>query len=130
MWIQRSPEEVAKWKLNTERQARADGLMIGVLGWAGAAVLLSAGWVVSFQSGVAVQGSFGGTFWTRLPIFVVLASPVVFIARRYESKKSLRKAASRTICPQCDTPGDGNAGASCKCGGSFVPSSTMKWVEK
>jgi hypothetical protein len=78
---------------------------------------------------VAVQGSFGGTFWTRLPIFAVLLSPVVFLAGRVERKKAVRKAELQTICPKCDTGGEGNAGASCQCSGTFLPTSTMKWVE-
>jgi len=104
-------------------------LTIGLIGWAIAVLVLSAGWVVSFQAGMAVQRSFGGTFWTRLPIFAVLASPIIFIARRVESRKALRRAELRTICPKCDTAADGNAGATCQCGGTFVPSSTVKWVD-
>ena len=129
MWIQRTPEEVAKWQKDAEKQARADGLMIGVMAWIIAVLVLSAGWVVSFQTGMAVERSFGGTFWTRLPIFALLCSPIIFVARRFESRKALRKAQFRTICPKCDTAGVSNAGATCQCGGAFVLSSTMKWVE-
>ena len=129
MWVQRTPEEVAKVQKDAERQARSDGLIIGIIGWAVAVLVLSAGWVVSFSTGMAVQSSSGGTFWTRLPIFAVLASPIIFIARRVESRKAVRKSQLRTICPGCDRPDEGNAGARCQCGGTFVPSSTIKWVE-
>ena len=129
MWVQRTPEEMSKWKASTEQKARTDGLQIGIGAWVVASLVLSAGWVMSFRSGVAVQGSWGGTFWTRLPIFAVVTLPIVFVAARYERRKSVRKAASRTICPKCDTAGESNAGTACECGGSFVPQSSMKWVE-
>ena len=129
MWIQRTPEEEAKWRASAEKDARSHGLMIGLLGWGIAVVLVSAGWFVSFSGGMAVQRSYGGSFWMRLLIFGVIASPIIFIARRVESRKALRKDLARTICPKCDTAAEGNAGASCQCGGAFVPASTVRWVE-
>jgi hypothetical protein len=129
MWVERTPEEAAGWQRTAQKEAHSHGLMIGILAWAFAALVLSAGWFVSLQTGVAAQRGFGGTFWTRLPIFALLGSPVIFIARRYESRKALRKAERLTICAQCDSAGEGNAGATCSCGGTFVPSRTLKWVE-
>jgi len=130
MWIQRTPDEVSQWQKDTEKQARADGLMMGVMIWAVVVVLLSTGWVLIFQVGMGAQSRWGGRLGTGLPIFALLASPVIFIVRHYAEKKALRKAAGRTICPQCGSGGNGNAGATCKCGGTFVVASTMKWVEK
>jgi len=130
MWIQRTPEEVTRWQKATRKEARSHGLLIGVSAWIITVVVLSSGWFVNFQSGIAVPTSFAGTFWVRLPIFGLLASPIIFIALHYESKKVLKAAARLTICPQCDTPGDDNAGASCGCDGTFVPQCSMKWVEK
>jgi hypothetical protein len=101
-----------------------------LLGWGIAVILLSVGWVVNFSTGMAAQVSYGGTFWMRLLIFGLLGSPIIFIARRVEGRKALRKQMAGTICPKCDTAAEDNAGATCKCGGAFVPSSTMKWVEK
>jgi hypothetical protein len=129
MWIQRTPEEETQWRASAEKDARSHGLMIGLLGWGGAVVLLSAGWEVSFSAGIAVQRSYGGTFWMRLLIFGIVGSPIIFIARRVESRKALRKDLARTICPKCDTAAEGNTGAICRCGGAFVPASTVKWVE-
>lgn len=129
MWIQRTPEELAQWQIDSDKQARSDGLTVGVIAWVGSVLLMSGGWLVSFSSGVAVQRSFGGTFWTRLPIIALLGLPVLFIARRLESRKALRKSQLRTICPKCDTAAEANAGSACPCGGTFVFSSTMKWVE-
>jgi hypothetical protein len=129
MWVQRTPEEIAKWRSSAEKEARSTGLTIGLIGWGLAVILLSAGWVVSFRGGMAVQRNFGGTFWTRLPIFALLASPVIFIARRVESRKSLKSAELRTVCITCDSVGENNASAACNCGGTFVPSSTVRWVE-
>jgi uncharacterized membrane protein len=129
MWIQRTPEEEAKWRASAEKDARSHGLMIGLLGWAGAVILVSAGWFVSFSTGMAVQRSHSGSFWIRLLIYGVVASPIIFIARRVESRKALRKDLARTICPKCDTAAENNAGAACQCGGAFVPASTVRWVE-
>ena len=129
MWIRRTPEEEAQWRASAEKDARSHGLMIGLLGWGGAVILLSSGWLVNFSTGMAVQKNYGGTFWMRLLIFGVLGSPIMFIACRLESRRAFRKDLARTICPKCDTPAEGNAGRTCQCGGAFVPSSTMKWVE-
>ena len=129
MWIERTPEEEAKWRATAEKKARSHGLMVGLLGWGGAVILLSAGWVVSFSTGMAVQRNYGGTFWMRLLVFGLLGSPIIFIARRVEMRKALRKDFARTICPKCDTAAEGNAEATCQCGGEFVPMSTVKWVE-
>lgn len=129
MWVKRTPEEIAKWQEGMVRQARTDGLLIGIVAWVLGALVLSGGWVVSFGAGFAVQRNFGGTFWTRLPIFAVICAPIVFLARRVESRRAMRSAGVRTICPQCDTAAESNAGAACQCGGTFVLSSTMKWVE-
>jgi hypothetical protein len=129
MWIERTPEEIAKWQKDSEQQARSDGLMIGIIAWVFSVLVVSSGWVVSFASEVAAQRSFGGTFWTRLPIIALLALPIIFLARRHETRKALSKSQLRTICPKCDTAAEGNAGEACPCGGTFVPSSSMKWVE-
>jgi hypothetical protein len=129
MWVERTPEEIAKWQEATLRKARTDGLIIGIVGWVLGALVLSAGWVVSFASGFAAQRDIGGTFWTRLLVFGVVCAPIVFLARRVESRRAIRNAGLRTICPKCDTAAEGNAGAACRCGGTFVLLSTMKWVE-
>jgi hypothetical protein len=129
MWVQRTPEEEAQWRATAEKEARSQGLLIGVVGWVGAVILVSTGWFVSFRTGGAAPISHDGTFWTRLPIFAVLGSPIIFIARRVESRKGLRKDLARTICPKCDTAAENNAGAPCPCGGAFVPASTVRWVE-
>src|ERR1044072_2497548 len=129
MWVKRSPEEISGWRKANEKEARSGGLFIGIFAWAIVVITLSAGWIVSFQSGIALQRNTAGTFWTRLPIIALVASPIIFIASRYESKKALRKAEQRTIRPDCDAAGAENAGTTCQCGGTFVPSSTMKWIE-
>jgi len=129
MWIQRTPEEETRWRISAERDARSHGTMIGVLAWAIAVTCLSFGWVVSFSTGVAVQRSYGGIFWMRLLIFGVITSPIIFIARHVERRKALEKDLARTICPKCDIAAESNAGATCQCGGAFVPASTVKWVE-
>lgn len=129
MWVSRTPEEIARWQLVAEKEARTHGWTIALMAWGIAVLVLASGWVVSFSTGVAVGGSWGGTFWTRLPLFAVVGSPVIFIIHRYESRKAMRKAQSRTICPKCDVSGVGNSGAVCQCGGEFVPLSTVKWIE-
>lgn len=105
------------------------GLQVAAMAWILSALILSGGWVVSFRSGIAVQNGTAGSLWTRLPVFALVTFPFAFIAFRYERKKARRKAELRNICPKCDTAGDGNVGSPCKCGGAFVPLSTVKWVE-
>src|SRR5437870_1733476 len=130
MWVQMTPEEAAKWTKRAEKEARSHGLTVGAGAWVLATLVLSGGWIVSFRQGVAVQRSFFGTFWTRLPVFALLTLPFAYIAFRSERKKALREALGRTICPKCDIVGERNAGAACECGGLFLPHSTMKWVEQ
>src|ERR1041385_3949883 len=129
MWVQRTPEEVAKWHTATEREARSHGRLMGGAVWALVSVLGAGGWVVSFSAGFAAQRSTPGTFWWRLPIVAILALPFAWFVFRRESKKELAQITRRTICSKCDTAGESNAGTSCQCGGVFVSHSTMKWVE-
>jgi hypothetical protein len=129
MWILRSPDEIAKWAATTEREARSHGRFIAGIVLVIVPLLLAGGWFVSFSAGVAVHQDVGGTFWLRLPFFVILAIPFAWFAYRYERKKKLTSETRRTICPQCDTASDANEGRDCSCGGRFVLLSSMKWVE-
>jgi hypothetical protein len=129
MWVERSPEELANWQKRAEKEARSHGIWIGISAWAVSTLVLSAGWVVSFSTGIAIQRGMAGTFLIRLPVFALLLSPIIFIASRVERRKALRKAQLGTICPECDTAAEGNAAAKCACGGAFVPVSTVRWVE-
>jgi len=131
MWIQRTPEEIEKWQKTAEREACSHGRFVGGLVWLVVSVCASGGWYVFLSSGagVAVQRGVTGSFWLRLPIFGLIAAPFAYFVFRYESRKELVKIMRRTVCPRCDTGADGNAGATCNCGGTFVSSSTMKWVE-
>ncbi len=129
MWIGRTAEEQAQWHATAKKEARSHGWMIALGAWALAVILLSFGWTVSFSAGIATHRSFGGPFWLRLLIFGVVCSPIICIARRSESRRELETDLARTICPKCDTAGESNSGNECQCGGSFVPVSTVKWVE-
>jgi hypothetical protein len=131
MWIQRTPEETAKWQQTAESEARSHGRFVGILVWVAFSVLGAGGWYVFLSSGaaVAVQKDVAGSFWGRLPIFGLIAAPFSYFVFRYESRKSLRKDVARSICPKCDTAAEGNAGTTCQCGGAFVSASTVKWVE-
>jgi len=131
MWIQRTPEEVAKWQKSAESEACSHGRFIGGIVWLLVAVCLAGGWFFFLSSGTGIVGQreVTGSFWLRLPIYGLVAAPFAYFVFRYERKKELAKILRRTICPKCDTPAESNIGATCKCGGSFVPSSTMKWVE-
>jgi hypothetical protein len=54
----------------------------------------------------------------------------MLLALRREMGNELMKACRRTICPTCDIAGDSNAGATCRCGKTFVAQRTMRWVEQ
>jgi hypothetical protein len=128
MWIERTAEEVTKWNTVAQREARRHGLLMGASVGFFVSVLASCGWFFSMQG--VVQHSVTGSVLVRLPIFAVLVLPFSVWIYRRESHKEMTKASRRTICPKCDTAGEGNAGATCQCGGVFVPQSTMKWVER
>jgi hypothetical protein len=95
------------------------------------AVSFAGGWFFLLSNGTGFVGErdVSGNFWLRLLVFGLVAAPFAYFVYRYERKRELARISQRTICPQCDTPAEGNAGASCQCGGLFVRSSAMKWVE-
>jgi hypothetical protein len=106
--------------------------MIGGLVWIVVAVLSAGGWFIFLSGGAGIVGQreVAGSFWSRLPIFGLIAAPFAYFVFRYESGKELARITRLTICPQCDTAGEDNAGVACKCGGAFVLAGTMKWIEK
>ena len=130
MWIQRTPEEIAKWHDASQREARSHGRLIAGMVLVIVPLLLAGGWFVSFRTGAAVQQSTSGSFWVRLPIFVAFTLPFAWFIYRRESRSELAKLTRRTVCPKCDTSRESNDGATCHCGGNFVSQSTMKWVDE
>ena len=132
MWTQRTPEEVEKWRQAAANEACSHGRLIGGLVWVAVAVLAAGGWFffMGGNAGVAIQRNVSGGFWLRLPIFGIIAAPFAYFVFRTERRKERARIAARTICPQCDSAGEGNANTPCQCGGTFVSASTMKWVEQ
>jgi hypothetical protein len=129
MWIQRTPEEVAKWHEATAKEARSHGRLVAGLVWVGVAVFVAGDWFVSFRGGFATHSSTTGSFLVRLPIVAAVALPFAWFVYRRETRSELAKLSRQTICPQCDTSGEQQAGNSCECGGKFVPTSTVRWVD-
>jgi hypothetical protein len=130
MWIPRTPEEAKKWHATTVREARTAGLFIAGLVWLGLTVLLAGGWIAGGRAGVIAQVSVSeGSFWGRLPIFALAGLPVAFYLFRREQSKELEHSTNMTICPKCDTAGEGNAETPCNCGGTFVLQSTVRWLD-
>jgi hypothetical protein len=76
-----------------------------------------------------IQHHVTGSFGARLAIFGVVLAPFCYWLYRHERGRELAKAYRRTICPTCDIAGEGNTGAACRCGETFVPQNAMKWVE-
>ena len=132
MWVQRTPEEVTKWQKAAEREACSHGRLIAGIVWVLVSICAAGGWFFFFSggTGIAAQRDVSGSFWLRLPVFGLVVAPVAYWIYRHEKRKELVKITRQTICPGCDTAAEGNAGAGCKCGGSFVLSSTMKWTGK
>ena len=127
MWVQRTPEEVARWDAITRREARSHGLGIASLVWI-AGALLAAGGLFYTRAGV-IQRGVVGSFWPRLAMFAVVLAPFCYWLYRHEMGKELAKAYRRTICPTCDIAAEGNAGAACRCGATFIFQCEMKWVD-
>src|SRR5215472_6097069 len=130
MWVERTPEEIAKWHDATQREARSHGRLIAVMVLVVVPLVVAGGWIVSFRTGAAVQQSTSGSFWMRLPIFITVTLPFAWFVYRRETRNELGKLMRRTVCPKCDTGSDSNDGARCPCGGSFVSQSTMKWEDE
>ena len=131
MWIQRQSDEVNKWQKAAEHEARSHGRLIAGIVWilvsigaAGGSFFIMGGTALVFQRDVS------GSFWLRLPLFGLITAPFAYWLFRHERRRELAKIAQRTICPGCDRAAEGNAGAACPCGGSFVLSSIMKWIGK
>jgi hypothetical protein len=130
MWIKRTPEEVDKWHAATKREARMGGLLISGLAWAGVVVMLAGGWIAGGRVGVVAQESVrAGGFWTRLVIFACVCLPPAFWLYRKERAREFDNATRMTICPKCETAGQGNADMPCECGGTYTLQSTVRWVE-
>lgn len=131
MWVQRTSEEVARWQKDAESEACSHGRMVGGLVWVGVAILGAGGWFIFMSSGggMAVQRPVSGDFWLRLPLFGLISAPFAYWVFCKEKQKELLKITRRTICPQCDTGAENNAGVTCKCGGAFVAASSVRWVE-
>ena len=129
MWIPRTPEEITKWHAATQREARSAGWLVAGLSWLGLTAILAGGWIAGGRAGVIAQDSVaGGSFWSRFPIFAVAGLPVAYWLFRRESRRELESALQMTICPKCETAGEGNADTVCQCGGTFVLQSTVRWV--
>ena len=129
MWIPRTQEEVGKWNDAATREARFQGFLFGGLAWAGVAAILAGGWSASAKW-VAVQDGASGSFWFRLPIFLILGLTVAVWLFRREKRNHFERASQMTICPKCDTAAEGNAGASCECGGEFVLQRNVRWADE
>src|SRR5262249_17116301 len=99
MWVPRTPEEVIKWQAAADKEARFQGVLFGVLIWAGVVFALSAGLVVSSRW-ITLQQSVSGTFWTRFPVFAIPGLPFAFWLFRREKKAHLDRAMQMTICPK------------------------------
>ena len=131
MWIQRTPEETAKWHAATIREAKTHGLLVAIVSWLVITALLAAGagmasaWGASMQSAVT-----GGSFWSRFPIFAVMGLPVAYWLFRRETQRELDQRTQMTICPKCETASNFNADALCECGSQFVLQSSVRWVDE
>jgi len=120
-----------KWQNAAEREASSHGRLIAGIVWILVSIFAAAGYFfIGGSVGIMGQQSVSGSVWLRLPVFGLISAPLAYWIYRRERRKELAKITQRTICPGCDASAEGNAGIGCKCGGNFVLSSTMKWVEK
>ena len=129
MWVNRTSEEIAKSYWNAKIDALTHGLLIGIAAWVVSTAMLASGWLISPTLGIAVEQGAGGDFWKRIPMCAFGTLPFAIFAFWYERRKALKRIISQTICIQCDSIGSNNASSICSCGGIFVESNSMKWVE-
>jgi hypothetical protein len=131
MWVERTQDEVTKWRASKTRAARRYGVIFAGSIWVAVSIMVIYGWSL-FSSGgvvVAVQRDISARVWWVMPGAILMIFPIIYFCFRQQSKSRLREYDRFTICPKCDSAGDNNAGAPCRCGGTFVPSSTVRWVE-
>ena len=129
MWVSRTAEEIERGSVATEREACASGRWAGIAAWLILVGIFAGVGMGKERQRVNLELTFGGTALSRGLIFGVLALPVAFWIYRWERQRVLRQAASRTLCPRCGNVGEQNAGALCLCGGVFVATQTIKWLE-
>lgn len=126
MWVERTPEEIKKWQIAAEQEARSHARLIAIGLLIVVSVLFAGGWLVSFRGGFAVHHDMPGSFWLRLLICAVIMAPLSWFVFRRECRNESAKIHDRSICTKCDTAANGAAGALCSCGGAFVPLSAVK----
>ena len=131
MWVERTQDEVTKWRASKTRAARRYGAIFAGSLWVAVPILAISGWSFFSSGGVvmAVQRDVSGRVWWVMPGAILMIFPITYFCFRQQSRSRLREYERFTICPKCDSAGVNDAGAQCQCGGTFVPSSTVKWVE-
>lgn len=129
MWVERTPEDVVKWRRATEKEGRFSGILFAGGVYLGISILLAGGWFVG-RHAVWVERDQSENFWTRLPIILLIGLPVAIWLFKREKARGIERCSQMTTCPKCDTAAEGNAGSPCDCGGSFVLQSTVKWIDE
>lgn len=127
MWIPRTDEEKLQWVKRTRSQATSFARLIG--GSTFVAFTAAAYFGISlvpqyqmFAGAVTRPLSFAGAALIGLLIGAGLFRDV----RRSE----LRKMESTTVCPKCGAMDRSDVGVACRCGGTFVKASEVRWVEE
>jgi uncharacterized RDD family membrane protein YckC len=127
MWVQRTAEQTARWRESSKREARSDARLIAGLCLVLFPLLMAGGWFVGLRFGIVLKTTGGG--FSRLLWFVLITLPFAWFVFRRTYRDELAKAERRTVCAQCDAGGEHPPGTACACGGTFVPASTVKWVD-
>ena len=131
MWTPRTEKEIEQWHASTKRDAKFQASIFSGGVWLGLSAILAAGWIAGGKAGLVAQDSVApASFWSRLPIFLLVGLPVAVWMFRREYKKELARAKYMTICPKCETADENNEGQVCSCGANFVAQSSVRWVEE
>jgi hypothetical protein len=118
MWIPRSSGEIASWHAAAVREARTQAWFDAGLVWLGITVVLAAGWLA------------GGGSWLGLPIIAMLGLLVAYWRFVQARSRGFERSLQMTICPKCESAGEGNVGTICACGGTVVLQSSVRWVDE
>jgi len=127
MWIPRTKEEQDRWTARTHAQARSFALGIGILVFIGVTSAMYFG-----VSLVAAHRMFMGPSSRPMGLIgALLAGAFIGLGVFRDVRRSeLKKHLSLTICPRCGTMGQLNEGEKCGCGGEFVKTSKVRWVDE
>ncbi len=126
MWIDRTPQEKLAWANRSRSQASRFAFAIG----ASAFIVLTACLYFGVSLNLRAQ-MFAGAATRPVSLGVaIFAGLFIGIGLFRDVRRSeLKKMEEAAICPLCNAFSESSSAAQCSCGGTFVPTSEVRWVD-